>query len=201
MPPVEDRLAFDARVMWLEFATLWDARRQAQYLLRQNVSRVLSVDGSVWPSVFDEEAIGADMKRITIGGPDMPDYVGVDSPLWENLESLRDFVGKSDPRLVRPFWIVAFSGLGGSTNACVSDTWTFLGYDVADGAATSGLSNCGYTESDRAVVLSQGWQLDLNDFHLFSSVKAANEFREFSNSRVTEHSPFSVVGLYLVDEF
>lgn len=187
--------------MWIEFLSLWSERRRAQYLLREEVQRVLSIDDGVWPSVFSDQAIGGGMLPIHIGGPKIPDWVGIDSPLWEDLGALQSFIADNDSTLIRPFWVVAYSGLGGSIDTRVSDEWTLLGYDVADGIAISGLSNCGYTEQERVDVRSRGWDLDLNEYHLFSTFSTANEFREYSNTRVGEHAPFSVIGIHLIDTF
>jgi hypothetical protein len=74
---------------------------------------------------------------------------------------------------------------------------TLLGYDVADAARLSGLSNCGYTEEEIRD-LSPVWAKHLNSFGLFSALDDAVAFRELSDQRVVEHAPFWVYGLWRI---
>jgi hypothetical protein len=73
-----------------------------------------------------------------------------------------------------------------------------LGFDVADGSMTSGLSNCGYSGAERAS-LARRWSQSLNDNHLFIRAEEAFAFRDLTNRRVVEHAPFFVYGLYVVE--
>ncbi len=72
-----------------------------------------------------------------------------------------------------------------------------LGYDIADDVFLSGLSNCGYTEEETAMLRST-WAARLNRFHLFDQLDAASEFKALTDARVPEHAPFFVFGLYLL---
>jgi hypothetical protein len=76
--------------------------------------------------------------------------------------------------------------------------WSFLGYDVAD-PSISGLSNCGYSEEDRRE-LAPVWGPRLNAHHLFDKLEHADEFRTLTDTRVPEHAPFFVIGLWLIRE-
>lgn len=78
----------------------------------------------------------------------------------------------------------------------ISPAWAFLGYDVAD-PVVSGLSNCGYADTDVQALRSR-WGVRLNDRGLFDSVDDAFEFRDLTNERVPEHAPFAAVGLWRV---
>lgn len=71
---------------------------------------------------------------------------------------------------------------------------SFLGYDVADAGRISGLMNCGYT-SDHAE-LRERFARHLNRHHLFSDRERALHFRRVTDTRVPEHAPFFVYGLY-----
>lgn len=75
--------------------------------------------------------------------------------------------------------------------------WRLLGFDVADAGLTSGLSNCGYPQTELAT-LRTTWASDLNEHHLFTEVERALAFRDVTNRRVPEHAPFSVYALYMV---
>jgi hypothetical protein len=70
-----------------------------------------------------------------------------------------------------------------------------LGYDVADLAMTSGLTNCGYTQIEKSQI-QQVWAMRLNRFHLFDSRDDADRFRALTDRRVPEHAPFLVFGVY-----
>jgi hypothetical protein len=71
---------------------------------------------------------------------------------------------------------------------------TCLGFDVADSGFWSGLSNCGYSEAERAE-LRPKWRDRINDFGLLKLEQDALEFRELSDVRVSEHAPFWVFRL------
>jgi hypothetical protein len=72
-----------------------------------------------------------------------------------------------------------------------------LGYDIADDVFLSGLSNCGYTDAEKAA-LRPRWAARLNRFHLLDQVDAASEFKALTEARVPEHAPFFIFGLYLL---
>jgi hypothetical protein len=72
---------------------------------------------------------------------------------------------------------------------------TVLGFDVADEAMLSGLSNCGYTPQELEG-LRPVWQSRMNDHGLLISVEDALEFMKLSDERVEEHAPFWVYKLY-----
>jgi hypothetical protein len=76
----------------------------------------------------------------------------------------------------------------------VPDGSICLGFDVADSGFWSGLSNCGYSEVERAE-LRPKWQGRINDFGLLKSEQDALEFRDLSDARVPEHAPFWVYKL------
>ena len=85
----------------------------------------------------------------------------------------------------------------------ISTNWKLLGYDVVDGAfggELSGLTNCGYSGDARAIIEKHNWENEINSYHLFNSLKVADEFRKYTNSRVTEHAPFYVFGIYLIEK-
>ena len=192
--------SFDARVMWIDTKSLWGGLRQRDYLLRDDVSFVLSIDEGVWPTVFDDQAWGFSPSDIYIGGPERPSFVGINHPLWDSLDELRTYLKDHETRVTKPYWLVAFVKPVEAGNEAIEDGWDFLGYDVADAMAISGLSNCTYSASEKETIMQYGWADNLNEYHLFSVLNVADEFRAYSDKRVPEHAPFAVVAIYRVPD-
>ena len=184
-------LGFDARVIPQSPAPLLRER----FLLRADVSSLLSIDSSIWPAVVD---------RV-----DRPKWIGTNDPFWEDLAKLREHVAT----IAEPYWIVAATWhktpfkkradlpyVGPHETATDPPSrdpaWRFLGYDISDGSI-SGLSNCGYTV-DEMLLLRPVWVPYLNGYHLFDDVDRAVEFRSLADARVPEHAPFFIIGLWLV---
>ena len=192
--PAEERpLGFDARVPWSTLAPWSPARRQT-YLLRIDAEPVLSADPLVWPAALP-------------AAPAVPSY-DVSGQLWAGLDPLRrrledhNFAPATSPTIVA---ITLFAEAVDADRAPDSDMsspmipedWPLLGYDVTDGGLLSGLSNCGYSAAD-AAILRPRWGPLLNRFHLFNDPAAALQFRIVTDERVPEHAPFIVVGLRVV---
>lgn len=74
-------------------------------------------------------------------------------------------------------------------------TWTLIGYDVSYAFLLSGLTNCGYSNGEIIDFRNQ-FRSDLNEHHLFSEIKRADDFRRKCNARVKEHAPFYVYGIW-----
>lgn len=88
---------------------------------------------------------------------------------------------------------------GIDTDLVVEPGWRLLGFDIADGTAISGLSNCGYQE-DEADALRDAWAPRLNEHGLFVEVHDALAFRAVTDARVREHAPFAVYAIWLVED-
>lgn len=73
----------------------------------------------------------------------------------------------------------------------------FPGFDIADLSGISALSNCEYSPQEKER-LARFWEARLNAFGLLATDDDAKEFRQLSNSRVPEHSPFWVFGIWRV---
>lgn len=208
-------LGFDAREMWHNFQSTWRQERKDFYLLRQNISKPLSTDTIVWPSVFDDEKrvglLTAELNSLIL-----PSWIGPNRPLWDNLEHLKGYLAAQYIAKEKPYWIIAIARLSenikpndsvdcwpyfNTTNSAVLDeSWKLLGFDVSDQSMLSGLSNCGYSdESENVQSLRDRWGPHLNSYHLFDKVEQAVAFKEFSNQRVREHAPFFVYGLWLIE--
>jgi hypothetical protein len=79
----------------------------------------------------------------------------------------------------------------------VEGEFRLLGYDIADDVFLSGLSNCSYSDDEKAL-LRPTWSRRLNQFHLFDHADDASQFHRITETRVPEHAPFFVFGVYLL---
>lgn len=196
-------LGFDAREMWLNFRKEWDENRKRQFLIRNDVTRVLSTDSKIWPSIFQ-------LARSFDGTAEVPEY----RSLWENLAELRRVAAGIMRKINRPYSIIAIALM---TEICseseiaegrkeypetepldVKSQWKFLGYDISDRFFLSGLSNCGYYAEER-LALQREWEPRINEYHLVSGIDSANKFKIMTAERVKEHAPFYVFGIWLVE--
>lgn len=185
----ETVLGFDAREDFLAPGESWSAERRRTYLLRDDVVKPLSVDALVWPSVLHELPV--------------PDCGGVVADLWNDLADLRAALAERPTvahRIVAVSWISDDAAAKGGpphrdpSPATLGPEWELLGYDVADGGCISGLSNCGYTELERARLLPE-WGPRVGGAHLLGTVEDAFAFRRVADVRVSEHAPFFVYAL------
>jgi hypothetical protein len=211
-PFEEMLLGFDAREMWLsEMSTLGPGGgRPAQFLLLEVLDDVLSADWMVWPSIFKTRVSLDRRPKLP-----QPDWIGPNAPFWEDLNALRNAIPHGYGS-EHPHWLIAatwHTDLGFEEEARLEGkilgphparttpehrdrAWSFLGFDVTD-PGISGLSNCGYDDTERES-LAAAWAHRLNRYHLFESLEAAFEFRTLTNARVPEHAPFFVIGLWLI---
>jgi hypothetical protein len=199
-------LGFDAREMFIDSSTFWPPERRATYLLCEDVKKPLAVDTLVWPSVFGEGLPAYDRRRLGVDGADIPVWKGPNEGLWQNLAEMREFLDQLASEKYLTVAVVAATGSGpkGSSpchpgeeavTPTNSEVWTLLGLDVADAGLISGLSNCAYESTERAG-LRASWGRLLNEHHLFNQLQAAMAFRELCDTRIAEHAPFYVYGLF-----
>jgi hypothetical protein len=222
-------VGFDAREAG-EHDPRWGEPRRQQFLLRRDVGRPLSVDGGVWPTTFDgpwEEVPlldGPQGKQIGVSRTLDRSVIGLNAPLWHNLDRMTNGLDEegadaADRVLVAVGWCWRWNGdasaypdiwgphvMAEAEPAEPEQSWTLLGYDVADGSLISGLSNCGYTPGDSdprieearqaAHRLRERWVPKLNEHHLFRDQDPAFAFADVTNTRVPDHAPFHVYSLY-----
>lgn len=210
MPEQEYILGYHIREMFLDMDRAWDAARREQYLLRMDVRKPLSVDCAVWPFFFDplESEKPQDWR---IGCAD----------LWEETDALRIFVQSDDGRPNKPHRIIGITLdvlsyadaeewcrrqgklLGHLASRAIKGKvpWPRLGYDVADGAMISALTNTGWlAETENVWALREKWWPLLNENHLFERSADARQFRDYSSVRFKENAPFFVFGIYDMSE-
>ncbi len=197
-------------------SSLWSAERRAEYLLRPEIAWPFSVDQMVWPSVF--------YSRI-LQEPDTPNYGSIDvdpsiddGNYWLDLAKMMDCYrsNKKPNTQCIPIAIQLFSEqsiegdsipyvdrkgiqcaliVGNTIPRELPAGSEFLGFDVADAADISALSNCGYAEEEKRKLPSQ-WARRLNDFGILRRYEDALEFRDLSDNRIAEHAPFWIYGMH-----
>jgi hypothetical protein len=213
--PTECLVGFDARVVSRSFESEWPRKRCDTYLFKEPGGVPLSADPSVLPTVFDSGSssfvAGHVPDKSRWGGMDMPDWIGISSPLWSNLEELQDYVhAHTTPS--RHVYFIALSKvrtpslpdlptwpyLQEVAPKCINKRWSLLGYDVlGTSSLVSGLTNCSYTSAERAEAMTL-WGRYINEHHLFRSIKRGVMCVEWTNRRIPEHAPFWLCGLYRV---
>lgn len=211
-------LGFDTRFdpqQWLD--QLWSSARRRQFLLREETTLPLSIDDAVWPSVFlypDENysvhPLGLPLDDFIRVEP--LDYLHSALQYWQDIDEMIKFLQEmgsqhaqqSVPIAVTlnsvtaladdPYWGIVLYPMEARSAVQIPKGWHLLGYDVSDGGV-SALSNCAYTEDEKPA-LQREWASQLNEFGLFGTAEKAHRFREMSDRRVADHSPFYVFGLY-----
>ena len=193
-------LGFDLRDCSTERAAArWPSKHRLAFLIKTDVVAPRSVDRAVWPSL--EKSGGDESVRLT----SVPGLL----PLHHKLSDLEAVhrLNSTETCIIGITLLVQF----GHENAAIDTMqksgrivpdqleigWRLLGYDVADEGLVSGLMNCGYDE-ETVGGIREHWTPYLNAGHLFDMKTVAFEFAEFSNSRVHEHAPFFVYGIYEV---
>lgn len=202
----EQTMGYDARDDGGDFAEHWAEERRNNFLYRMDVRKVLSVDTTVWPSIFRDlrEPLPAHRESLALG------------ELWAKEGELRKAVSlRAEGGPVHAFRtiMVTLAWDGAETRHPASDAlvdwveaprqggdWQFAGFDVADAYLLSALTNCGFLPGqDNAEAMRLEWAPHLNEFHLFSELSAASAFRHFSDVRLaSDHAPTFVYGIHIL---
>ena len=206
----EHILGFDAREMWLSPAGDahrpggWTEANKEEWLLRDDVDRPLSVDDSVWLSVFKADP--------ELAFPETAP--GIVQSLWSNLSGLCEHLSVQWATQWRECSLICVticdsdveysedlhwkSDLGTISPYTPASEWRLLGYDVADAWLLSGLSNCTHVSEADFQSLRRSFRPQINGYHLFDHCEDARRFRIVSNERCGDHAPFFIYGLYLI---
>jgi len=205
---IEELLGFDNRLdpkYYLD--DVWSRERRAKYLLAPGVQWPLSVDNTVWPSVFCySTAVVHSCHLRTMINIDPVNTRHSALELWPDLQTMKDYLGKQkginiaislhankEVFLSEEFWIAVLDPRLSMDD--LPKEWIHLGYDVGDRDMISGLSNCSYNTNE-IISLKETWAHCLNEHGLFSKIDDATEFKEITDKRVPRHSPFYVFSLY-----
>lgn len=207
---------FDVRLNKDDYVdAFWGSEHRNIFLIRPEIEWPLSVDPMVWPSVFYSE-IFRQASKIPHGSIEVPPSTD-DGQYWLNLEEMKSYyeahrrVGTrgvpvgielfSESSLNEDFVSYMQRGiqcalvLGHTIPSKCPPGSELLGYDVADGGWISGLSNCGYSSEERNT-LRHPWVSRVNEFGLLKTLDEAVQFRLLSDTRVPDHSPFWIYGIW-----
>lgn len=210
-------LAFDVRQQMEHYVSRrWDAAARTRYLLRPDIRWPLSVDPRVWPSVFSSGVVG----RVDLSAP--PNIEGdpdTKEKGWgSDLGAVRTYFDRHRARVlggvfiaiellsekhaeagvvsyVLPEGIECGFSLERTSPERLPEGATFLGYDVANIAWISGLSNTAYTDEELRD-LKPRWADRLNSVGLFDAVENAVGFRQVCDERDRGSAPFWIYGLW-----
>jgi len=199
----ESLIGFDAREWWMGQTNQRGEEWYRQWFLRHDVVKPLSIEREIWSSVFDF----------------FPEYeprwkTAHHAGLWKSLRKLEEHL-PSKELAEKPFVLVAFtviSAMAGSAKLILCDqcgeeaspheidpSWHFLGYDVADDAAWSGLLTVrSVQDRENPESFRERWGPALNRWHLFNEVAPATAFNEYSSRVIPKYTPTFVYGIWLV---
>lgn len=209
----ETILGFDVRLRPDDYIDRqWGGVRREAFLLRPDIDWPMSVDRIAWPSLFHFEGdfrLPDDPFPYVAHVPDRQDMRQILS-LWADRNAMLEATdGRADEAITIRIDLLSDQAIDANSEQwgifthtpiagdLAADEWTQLGYDVADAALTSGLSNCGFLEDERARLRDE-WAGRLNDHGLFDSRDDATAFRALSDTRIAEHAPFHVFALFMV---
>ena len=203
-------IRFDVRLERAKYVDeFWNAEHRSRFLLKEDVAWPLSVDPLVWPSVFYSQ-IFKEANKLPYGSIEVSPSTD-EGNYWHSLREMASYYAKHKkpdtggiPIAVE---IVSESNLDSDQLAMTFGNHIdpaepppgseFLGFDVADLSGISALCNCEYSHDAKAHLVPL-WAPRLNVFGLLTTPEHAVEFREFSNRRVSEHSPFWVYGIWRI---
>jgi hypothetical protein len=173
----------------------WTKSRRSVFLLNEKVPIPKSVDANVWEEVFAKTVEHSNGK--------------VRLPCWNDREEMLKASQYSPTSKEEVELTIALFASDGAylpekitiNNKLPADQIAgfFLGYDIADDGLISALSNCGYS-NDEIILARKAYAPFLNKHGLIKDIKTAEKFRSYSETRVPDHAPFFVFGLYVDKE-
>lgn len=215
-------VAYDAREMWMSteqyFPPKYDqVEWYLRSLLRKDVIKRLSVDKLVWKSLFHSYISVFIQPDFVVTGtiPDRAneevpaEYRAWDFHAWSDLSVLQTYLTHFWHRVNQPCWLVAYSMFGKAEQVNdytipleVQPEWKFLGYDVAEDFGAWGKVDGLFQPEEEAPYLLDKFLPYLNQYQLFTTYEAANEYCRWADQNDPYgHSPNYVYGLYHIDTF
>lgn len=168
----------------------WDENRKKTFLINPGISIPKSVDDNVWaqyrPSL-SVTALGEIPRSFWMDHSEMmktTNYCMDDYGLVKLTAYLHIF-----DNIPAEFLAMDYK----PTN--IDKNLYFLGYDIADEAPYSGLSNCAYTK-DESNYCREKYLPYLNQHGLFEDFNIALDFKTYTDNRVSGHCPFYIYSLY-----
>jgi hypothetical protein len=210
-------LKFDVRVARDQYVNEhWEESARRKYLLRPDIAWPLSVDTWVWPSVFFMHGFkDATRDRYATIAVD-PTIEGVG--YWRDLGRMQAHYSSHRTDAAGGVVVavellserahrgvgIPYTESGGMECAIALDPVAppevphgseFLGFDAATAGRWSALNGFEYPQ-ENVVALAAEWGPLLNSHGLFSERDAAVAFRQVSDKRLVNQSPFWVYGLW-----
>jgi hypothetical protein len=205
-------LGFDLKLRPDKYvSSQWPSERRRTYLIDPSVLWPLSVDNSVWPSVFrynKDASIDESERRVLVEPTDFHqdalDLWAVPSDMFQAVERSERHAASdlvpiaveilSDQPLTNfEYWRALLDDSYEVTP--LSSDWACIGYDVADSSRLSGLINCSYTDKEKQEI-THDWAGVLNEFGLLRTPEKALKFVSLTDRRVREHAPFFAYCIY-----
>jgi len=178
---------------------VWDSHDRSAWLLREDIAFPLSVDEAVWPECNNHALISSIFSNYS-HTPELgicnifPEYLDQSSEhnggFLIGVTIVNDKLGRAD-ELIKEIDI----SMSISIEQLYSSKWECLGYDVASYDLISCLTNCGFSHPGKNIMVKKYAGM-LNDYGLFSSAKSADFFRIDCDSRIPEHAPFAIYGIW-----
>lgn len=220
---VEDWIVgYGAREMWYHnFESMAIRKPGCTSFLRNGIIKPLSVDTSIWSSVFEDgnypDLSIDERKRIGLGTLKIPESIGENMPLWGNLEQLENYLTEHNAELIKPYWIISITGLledlehkspreewprfEPTKPGNREEAWRLIGYDINSRYNECCLTGTCFEGNEEHIrSLRNQWGPHLNEYHLFTDIKQAIEFRDLQNCEHPNEAPHFVYGIWLIKD-
>lgn len=185
---VEVLYVYDVREMWLDWQDGGFYRHRDVFLVRQNIVKPLAAEPGLRPKIWESVEDLDDRISFSQRGLDPVGLKEIVTKQWQNKKSC---------------WLVAFTEVVEEEVARelrgkgeINPDWQLLGYDIC--AGPSFLMNAGWGEDEAQ--LKDHLRPLLNEYHLFSDVETAKANWQSIHDREPRHGPFTIFGLYLIEE-
>lgn len=194
-------LGFDCRWCSLEDAAQWNESRRARYLLKPLKGIPMSVDTVVLPSIFDFDNGNSSAQEFKLAPADFHQQA---LRLWRDFTEMhRRATSVIQVKTVTEIAICLSHSASPLEQwwhdferepvvpAALDSSWTSVGFDVADRHLTSVVSNCGFEQHEKEMLVKT-WAGSLNSVGLFGDQRHATAFGKFFEDKVPAHSPLFV---------
>ncbi len=216
-------IGFDAREMWYyeNAKPIGQAAIMSLSFFRNGIKKGLSIDPSIWGSVFDTgdcvALVGEERRSVGLGTLKLPDWVGPNKPFWDNLSDLEHYLLLHDSEIIKPYWIIAVTRLSlpqeientshewpffEPTNPpSLLPEWKLIGFDIADHDGEARLTGTEFKGSEQYLEsLRNRWWAHINEYHLFKDLVAAIAYKEFLNQQYPSYAQYFVYGIWLITQ-
>jgi hypothetical protein len=200
-------LGFQLRVNPLHIE-LWESERRETYLIREDIIHPLSVDRDVWPENNNKENLSYIFSNYHNGAYRAPNGLNLYTLSTPQLLGQKEDI---DDALLIGITVVNYNmdidhaqhlrsmhailDIQYSIEQLLRNDWMFLGYDVADYWLYSCLMNCGFDLNYKKDSFKR-FADEINEHGLFATAGTAKDFLVDCESRIKEHAPFAIYGIW-----